>query len=354
MKPIPIKRICSLACLLLALCLLFGACEPQPTPENPEQSIQQTTEQQTTEQQTTPPLPETEYPTADDLDANADFSKLIISAVYAGGESKKAPVKHSYVCLYNTGKVDLALQGLALFACGADYVWRQYELPFGATVPAGGYYLVVGASTQTQMTVPVLETAFADAQRPDMLLGGNDFRLAIAPVGTQLQSNVPVKGQAGVVDYLSAHTLDSTDLRHYIEGFSKDDLIRRVVGSGHNIGLLALGATAAESRTMLTQGNRLLASIARTAATAALAPADQQAALTEDGWACWRETTGAVPRQNERPAAYTQRITSAMGSRRTARLTLDDSAATARVLPSLLRQLEESDRRVLLPLEPRF
>lgn len=134
----------------------------------------------------------------------------------------------------------------------------------------------------------------------------------------------------------------------------QDDLIRRVVGSGHHIGLLASGSTAAESQLALTQGNRLLAIIARTAATAVLAPADQHSALLEDGWACWRETVNAVPRGSERPAAYAQRILSAIGSRRTSRLTLDTSAATARGLPALLEQLEETEHRILLPLETRF
>lgn len=134
----------------------------------------------------------------------------------------------------------------------------------------------------------------------------------------------------------------------------QDDLIRRVVGSGHHIGLLASGSTAAESQLALTQGNRLLAIIARTAATAVLAPADQHSALSEDGWACWRETVNAAPRGSERPAAYAQRILAAMGSRRTSRLTLDTSAATARGLPALLEQLEETEHRILLPLETRF
>lgn len=162
------------------------------------------------------------------------------------------------------------------------------------------------------------------------------------------------QGLQDILDLLSDSSTPAIFFFNPAQLAEQDDLIRRVVGSGHNIGLLAQGNTATESRLSLTEGNRLLASIARTAATAAMAPADQHEALKEDGWACWRETVNAIPKTGERPAGYTQRITAAMGSRRTARLTLDDSTATARMLPSLLRQLEEANRRVLLPLETRF
>lgn len=134
----------------------------------------------------------------------------------------------------------------------------------------------------------------------------------------------------------------------------QDDLVRRVAGSGHSIGLLAEEGSLAENRRLLTRGNELLAHIARTAATAALVPSDQRGALKEEGWACWQETTNALPRGQERAAAYAQRILNAMGTRRTARLILDDSSQTARVLPTLFQQLEQNECRVLLPLETRF
>ena len=112
----PIRNKIHLLCGLLALCMLLGACSGQTLPGGEQ------TEKPTEEQSTVAPSPEEDYPSADDLDKSADYSKLIISSVYAGGTSKSAPVAHSYVCLYNTGKVDLPLQGLAVYFCGGDYV----------------------------------------------------------------------------------------------------------------------------------------------------------------------------------------------------------------------------------------
>lgn len=217
----PIRNKIHLLCGLLALCMLLGACSGQTLPGGEQ------TEKPTEEQSTVAPVPEEDYPSADDLDKSADYSKLIISSVYAGGTSKSAPVAHSYVCLYNTGKVDLPLQGLAVYFCGGDYVWREYAIPYGATIPAGGYYLLLGHETGTQLTEVALSTEQADAVRPDMLLVADGMRLAIAPVGTQLANNVALATQSAVVDYLSAHQLDANDARHYVSGPSKSTLIRR-------------------------------------------------------------------------------------------------------------------------------
>ena len=202
----------------MTLCFLLGACSGQVLGQ-----------EQTSDEESTTGIwvPDEDYPTADDLDKNADFSKLIISSVYAGGTSKSAPVAYSYVCFYNTGRVDLSLQGLSIFVCGGDYAWREYPLPYGATIPAGTYYLVQGQATETELAQPVLELAQADAIRPDMLLTTTDLRLVVAPVGTALQNNRPIGGQSGVVDYLSAHTVDSGAIRNYVEGAGKDTLIRR-------------------------------------------------------------------------------------------------------------------------------
>ncbi|MBO7296130.1 MAG: lamin tail domain-containing protein, partial [Clostridia bacterium] len=164
MKPI---RKLHILCALMALCLLLGACSGQVLSEEQTSGEESTTEIY---------VPDEQYPTAADLDRDADFSKLIISSVYAGSTGKNAPVAYSYVCFYNTGRVDLALQGLSIFVCGGDYVWHEYPLPFGATIPAGGYYLVQGQATESELSQPALQIDQADAIRPNMLLTTTDLR----------------------------------------------------------------------------------------------------------------------------------------------------------------------------------
>ena len=140
---------------------------------------------------------------------------------------------------------------------------------------------------------------------------------------------------------------------------AQDDLVRRVVGSGHGIGLLADGSTAEESLRRMEKANGLLSHIARTAATGTLAPEEQRGALEAENWACWRETVNGIPRSNERTAAAIQRILRGIDTRsRTVRVTLDDSAATATLLSELLDSLSQQGSRerfrVILPAETMF
>lgn len=139
----------------------------------------------------------------------------------------------------------------------------------------------------------------------------------------------------------------------------QDDLVRRVVGSGHSIGVLARGETVEESRSALTRANEMLSHVARIGATAALVPEGQSRELEEEHWVCWQETVDARPRENERASAYVQRILRAVGTRsRTVYLTLDDSGESARVLPSLLNGLLDTSGqeafRVIQPIETRL
>lgn len=139
----------------------------------------------------------------------------------------------------------------------------------------------------------------------------------------------------------------------------RDDLVRRVVGSGHSIGVLVQGETVEENRSALTRANEMLSHVARTGATAALVPARHVQELEEEHWICWQETVDARPRENERASAYAQRILRTAGARsRTVYLTLDDSGESARVLPSLLNGLLDTSGkeafRVIQPIETRL
>ena len=135
----------------------------------------------------------------------------------------------------------------------------------------------------------------------------------------------------------------------------QDDLVRRVVGSGHTVGLLTQGEDVVASRQQLQQGNDLLALTARTAATAVFAPEEQRQELEKDNWVCWRDTLNGSARTSERAVSYAQRMVNALGTgRRAVYLTLDDSTATARVIGTLLNRIEETGYTMLAPLETRM
>lgn len=153
--------------------------------------------------------------------------------------------------------------------------------------------------------------------------------------------------------------LNSLD-RHQVHGLflftpeqlaAQDDLVRRVVGQGHTIGILAEENPQAQ----LERGNELLCHIARTAATVAAVPEGQRAALEEQGWVCWQQTMDGRPREGERSAAYIQRVTRLIGDRnRTVYLTLDDSSATASVLNAALTEFDAREYTIVTALESRL
>lgn len=133
------------------------------------------------------------------------------------------------------------------------------------------------------------------------------------------------------------------------------DLVRRVVGSGHTVGLLGQGSDEQASQQQLRQANYLLAQTVRTAATAVLVPQEQRQGLEKDNWVCWRDSQNGAVRTSERAAAYAQRMVNGLGTgNRTVYLTLDDSEATAGVVGALLDRLDSDGYTMLAPLETRM
>lgn len=132
---------------------------------------------------------------------------------------------------------------------------------------------------------------------------------------------------------------------------NQDDLVRRVVGQGHIVGLLA----SDDAQAQLSRGNELLQHIACTAATVAMVPSGQRAELEGNGWVCWRQTADGTPRSGERATTYINRLTRLIGTQeRAVYLTLDDSTTTANVLDGALKELIKREYTIVTPLESRL
>ena len=132
----------------------------------------------------------------------------------------------------------------------------------------------------------------------------------------------------------------------------QQDAVRRILGSGHSLGLIAQGADAAASRRELERGNDYLAAIAHTRTTLALAPAGQRKALEELGWVFWEETLSAQPQDGQSASAFASQVVRQLqGKNRSVRLTLPASSACAQALPTLLRYLANGQLIVTVPRE---
>ncbi|MEM5780529.1 MAG: hypothetical protein AAGU02_05225 [Lawsonibacter sp.] len=166
------------------------------------------------------------------------------------------------------------------------------------------------------------------------------------------------QGGDGVADLLDA--LDSGGV-YALFLFSpqvleeEGDLVRRILGTGHSIGLLAEGDTLAQTQELLAQGNRLLEQIALTRACLALVPQDQRSALEGEGWVFWRETMSLSPSVTVGPNTFAYNtVRQLTGRTKNTYLTLDGNANAARILPSLLRQLGSKHFVVNIPMETRL
>lgn len=134
----------------------------------------------------------------------------------------------------------------------------------------------------------------------------------------------------------------------------QEEQLRRIVGSGHTVGLSVSGGTQAEVKEELKTGSALLEQMARIKPHIVYletAGQDVTTALEKDGWAVW---TPQVDQTGDARTASTRTnaLMSALDSRKVSvRVMLDDSTVSADVISRLLPQMEREDYRVRLPVE---
>ena len=135
------------------------------------------------------------------------------------------------------------------------------------------------------------------------------------------------------------------------------ETLRRMVGSGHLVGLSVTGTTLSQVEEELETGSALLASLIRVQPHAVYLEAagnDVAAALEGDGWACWppqlRQLEDSRTAYN-RSSALLSALDSRSGS---VRLLLDDHTGTADLLDRLLPRLDQNNYQVRLPVETVF
>lgn len=241
-----------------------------------------------------------------------------------------------------------------------DAAWRNdADFIDAASMPMASSLQELLRSQQTPVTPPpVVDLPVTPVDPPKPPLGGDEQPKAQVLICLAFRCQTG-EGLSQILDRLDDRNCRGIFFFTPEQIIQQDALVRRVVGSGHSIGILAQGDAVEESRRTLTQANELLGHVARTGATAALVPEGQIRTMEEENWVCWRETMDARPRENERASTYAQRILRSIGTRsRTVYLTLDDSRDTARVLPGLLSGLLDASGQkefhILPPVETKL
>ena len=68
---------------------------------------------------------------------------VVISQVYAGGQSGTAPIRSDYVELFNPGATPVTIDGWSIQYAATDTTWQGTTLT--GTIPPGGFFLVRAA-----------------------------------------------------------------------------------------------------------------------------------------------------------------------------------------------------------------
>ena len=134
------------------------------------------------------------------------------------------------------------------------------------------------------------------------------------------------------------------------------DLVRRMLGEGHSVGLLALGDTADQTRRLLERGSELLAGTAHSRTTLAMVPDEQRAALSAQGWVCWQQSLSLSPTLSSGVNTFSANTLRRLDrlDRQTVYLTMDAAPGAVRVLPILLRQMKNNHYLIRIPMETRL
>lgn len=135
----------------------------------------------------------------------------------------------------------------------------------------------------------------------------------------------------------------------------EDNLIRRMLGSGHSVGILAQGGTQEETARLLEEGARLLEELAYTRTVLAYVPKAHQAGLEGSGWIFWKETLNLTPSDTVGSRYFASSTLKRLSGRtRSTYLTMEGGSNAARVLSTLLDQLNEQHFVVSIPMETKL
>ncbi len=164
-------------------------------------------------------------------------------------------------------------------------------------------------------------------------------------------------GVAAILDQLEARGVQALFLFRPEELQANAENLRRIVGSGHAVGLSVSGASLSQVEEELAQGSALLERLVRLKVhTVYLERAGREvaSALEEQGWARWSpqldqmgDSRSAATRSN----ALMNLLDSREGS---VRVMLDDRTGTADLLARLLPRMEGASYRTRLALETWF
>ena len=265
------------------------------------------------------------------------------------------------------GRVFLPLQGVCAFF-GLNYTYTPTQYGTLIRITNGQEWLstqdfVSNASDGAMRTryneyLRQLEAASQaqESPSPSPSQGGSD------PEGTGLPVYLAFQCAGGgeleaVLDSLESRGIRALFLFRQSALAGSAEQLRRLVGTGHAVGLSVPGGSAEEARAALEEGCALLESLVHvrphTVYLENAAPG-VEAALEAEGWVCWSPSHDARSDGRSVSTQATALLQELEARRSAARVLLDDSADGAAVLSRALSRMGRTDYQFRLALETRI
>jgi DNA/RNA endonuclease G (NUC1) len=152
--------------------------------------------------------------------ASTAVPPVVISQIYGGGGNSNSTYTHDFVELFNPGQSDVAVGGWSVqYASATGSTWNVSSLPAGATIPAGGYYLVQmaagGGGTTPLPTADATGGANMSATAGKVALASSGTALSgTCPAGTTVVDIVGFGGTANCGTPTPAPSNTTAVLRH--------------------------------------------------------------------------------------------------------------------------------------------
>ena len=131
-------------------------------------------------------------------------------------------------------------------------------------------------------------------------------------------------------------------------------LIRRLLGTGHRVGILAEGSSPEDTLAQLERGSQALDTVAHTRTYFALVPTAHRQSARAQGWVSWNDSVDAIPDGQRTTYSQVQTTLRSLPKKGSAYLTLDDSQHTANLMNPLLHQLQSRKYVPTIPRENRL
>lgn len=155
-----------------------------------------------------------------------EIYNLSITKVFGSGDKEDAALKYSLIEISNNGNSNIDLSSLSIFySKSVTKKYKEYNLP-QLTIPALKKVLIRCAENENyDDSFSIYDFDYYDISLPDLSIDNKEFRLALAPSNTKINSDDILENKTDIISFIVANQNNVNSNSHYINDLSKNKLI---------------------------------------------------------------------------------------------------------------------------------